>query len=279
MAEKKKRRPNWTSYQLETLVDQVAARMDLLFAKGNDSSALEQKAIVWKDVAYKMNTISNIQRDYKEIRRKWVEWSSFIRVKAASLKKDHRSYIHVRGTSMKRRLNSIEQRVMSILDNMPNDDIVEEPCVETPNHEQVDVKDVLAHVIIPEHVTGDGACSWRVSSAVETPQRNQTLPQQSVPPRLSMSTSFPAMPIAAEQQPQRLPVASSPRSKKIRSSSEELILVQIEKELLTVEKRRLEIEERKMKLDEERLEIEKQKVQLLEKKIKLYESGVICPRK
>ena len=71
-----KRKANFTTDELEILVDEVSKRKKILFDKFNGSLSTKTKVDSWKDIASKVNAVSTAVWTQKDIRKKWSDFPS-----------------------------------------------------------------------------------------------------------------------------------------------------------------------------------------------------------
>jgi hypothetical protein len=81
-----KRRPRFEKDELEILCHEVGLRKITLLGKFSDILSLEKKKKSWGEVTNKINAVSQVTRTVDEIRRKWKDWSSSVKVKASKKK-------------------------------------------------------------------------------------------------------------------------------------------------------------------------------------------------
>ena len=84
--EARKRRPNFSQAELEILAKEVSENKNVLFSKFLDTVTNEKKKIAWHAIRIKVNSVSSTERTTNEVRKKWSDWSSLVKIKGAKLK-------------------------------------------------------------------------------------------------------------------------------------------------------------------------------------------------
>jgi hypothetical protein len=86
LAESRKRRPNFSTNELEVLAREVSESKSLLFSIFSDIITNEKKTKKWVQITAKINSVSSCERSCTEVRKKWSDWSSAIKSKGAKIK-------------------------------------------------------------------------------------------------------------------------------------------------------------------------------------------------
>lgn len=81
---RKRRSQNFTSRELNALVDGVVQQKHVLFSKFNDTVTNRQKSSAWKDILSSINAVAEAQRTLADIRMKWAKMLSKTKQKAAT---------------------------------------------------------------------------------------------------------------------------------------------------------------------------------------------------
>ena len=114
MAEvKRKRKANFTTEELEILVDEVSKRKRILFDKFNDSLSIKTKVDTWKDIASKVNAVSSAVRTHDDIRKKWSDFASASKGKGSQRAKSMRKTGG--GKDESPALTTLEEKALSVL--------------------------------------------------------------------------------------------------------------------------------------------------------------------
>ncbi|KAL2091535.1 hypothetical protein ACEWY4_013798 [Coilia grayii] len=83
------RKPNFTSQELNVLVDEVEKRRLVLFSKLKNSVTNVEKKEAWQEVADRVNSVGlGYRRDGANVRNKWRDYSSMVKCKAAALRRE-----------------------------------------------------------------------------------------------------------------------------------------------------------------------------------------------
>ena len=80
LLKKKKRRPNFTSEDLNILADAVASNKAHLFGKFTNTITANNKSSIWGKISNQINAGNDtVRRTGEEVKRKWTDWSSTIK--------------------------------------------------------------------------------------------------------------------------------------------------------------------------------------------------------
>ena len=66
-----KRKPNWTNREQVILLEECEKRRVILKAKFSSSITSGNKNMAWQEIANIVNAGNSVQRDIKEIQKKW----------------------------------------------------------------------------------------------------------------------------------------------------------------------------------------------------------------
>lgn len=108
---KRHRKANYSSYAIDVLVSEVAARQLVLFSRsGRPNASNEHKLREWEKVAARMNLVCNTPRSVREVRKKWHTYCSEVRRKAIKRRRQLESHI---GTAI--HLDTREEKVLALI--------------------------------------------------------------------------------------------------------------------------------------------------------------------
>ena len=233
MAEKRSRRPNFNTEELKTIADEVSMRKPLLFGKLSDVVTNEKKTKAWKEITVKVNAVSLTERTYDEIRKKWIDWSSAVKVKAAKIKLAMNKTGS--GSMNMAPLTSLEEKVISIIgivavegfagavDSFQNKTPIDITCREDPD-------DLFEEDSSPDRSNESSVESEPVLQENRAIGRSTCRGKILVPPKK--------------------------RKLDVTDKLDENALMKIEKERLDIEKERLSIEKERLRTETQRLETE-----------------------
>lgn len=77
----KRRKVNFTSFELEELVSEVTARKETLLAKYETNLTKLDKKKAWVEVTFAINAVSPTHRSVAEVRKKFVDFRSAVKKK------------------------------------------------------------------------------------------------------------------------------------------------------------------------------------------------------
>lgn len=255
----KKRRPRFSKEELEVLCEEVGENKLLLFGKFSDNVSLQRKKKCWSTITSRVNAVSVVTRSVDEIRRKWLDWSSSIKIKGA--KKSKALNKTGGGNDEIPDLSVVEEKVLGILGKAAVDGISGGlDTVTMKKKESVD----------------DSPHEDKTQSTFENKPINQSDSESSTPEFMDpcCSKTSPVLPesetskrISSENTP---PVTESKRQK--------FSKVNVESDILEIEKARLEIEEARLDVEQSRLDIETSRAQKEDRIIELLEQLVSTKR-
>ena len=73
---KRQRKPNFSSLERITLIEEYCARKDILQQKFKSSLTNQNKQKAWAEVTFAVNAVSAVERTVTEIKEKWMKLSS-----------------------------------------------------------------------------------------------------------------------------------------------------------------------------------------------------------
>ena len=80
IATKKQRRPNFTSEDLNILVDAVASNKAHLFGKFTNTLTANSKSNIWEKISNQINAVNaTVRRTGEEVKRKWTDSTGRVR--------------------------------------------------------------------------------------------------------------------------------------------------------------------------------------------------------
>ncbi|KAG0727455.1 Myb/SANT-like DNA-binding domain-containing protein 4 [Chionoecetes opilio] len=82
------RRPNFTEEELFVLIKEVGARKDIIVSKLGGRVTAECKKYAWDCIASAVNAVGNVVREREEVRKKYVDFRSLVKKRAAALKRE-----------------------------------------------------------------------------------------------------------------------------------------------------------------------------------------------
>ncbi|KAL2079809.1 hypothetical protein ACEWY4_025553 [Coilia grayii] len=164
------RKPNFTSQELNVLVDEVEKRRLVLFSKLKNSVTNAEKKEAWQEVAEHVNSVGlGYRRDGANLRNKWRDYSSVVKCKAAALRREQQKTGAGRTTVPD--LTPLEERVLGVLG--------QEAVEGVPGG-----IDVCAMRRMPQTPSGPWQCEASASSALPHPSQPPALSGE--PPALSV---------------------------------------------------------------------------------------------
>ena len=87
----KRRRPNFTEDELVVMIEEVRQRRVLLLGSfDGDKVTAKKKAHAWEQVTRAINAVSRVQRDATEVRKKFTDYRSYVKKKAAKRIKEQK---------------------------------------------------------------------------------------------------------------------------------------------------------------------------------------------
>ena len=83
MMKKVSRKPNFSSDELDVLAKKVMEHKSVLFAKLSPNVMHERKTKLWENIARSVNAAGGgcTERTADAVRKKWADWSSFVKGK------------------------------------------------------------------------------------------------------------------------------------------------------------------------------------------------------
>ncbi|XP_060564400.1 myb/SANT-like DNA-binding domain-containing protein 4 [Ruditapes philippinarum] len=112
MAESK-RKPRYSIDELQILAQEVNTHKNILFGKFSDVLSMEKKQKAWAEITRCINAVSQTVRTVDDIRKKWNDWSSVTKGKAAK----RRQSLNKTGSGQPdtKPLTELEELVVSII--------------------------------------------------------------------------------------------------------------------------------------------------------------------
>ncbi|XP_033731473.1 myb/SANT-like DNA-binding domain-containing protein 4 [Pecten maximus] len=86
----RKRKPNFTTNELEVLLKGVSANRDILMGKFSDTVTNDRKKKIWKTIAAEVSAESSTQRSDEDVKKKWQDWSSVVKGKQAKATRERK---------------------------------------------------------------------------------------------------------------------------------------------------------------------------------------------
>jgi hypothetical protein len=88
----RRRNPNFTDMELQTLMKEVEKNKNVLFSKSSNVTTNNSKKRVWDSICEKVNACSSSghKRTVDELRKKWTTYMSETKKKVARQRKDMR---------------------------------------------------------------------------------------------------------------------------------------------------------------------------------------------
>lgn len=94
--EKEKRRANWTKDELDVMVTQAKKFSDILNNKGKTAQISKTKAKAWLEITNAVNTVSHNNRTKGEVKKKFANYKSDIKLKIAQSRREFRKRVVVK---------------------------------------------------------------------------------------------------------------------------------------------------------------------------------------
>ncbi|XP_045194611.2 myb/SANT-like DNA-binding domain-containing protein 4 [Mercenaria mercenaria] len=230
--QKKKRRANFSIEELNVLTEEVSCNKRILFEKFSDTVTNEKKGKCWREIVVKVNAVSCTERTMDEIRKKWSDWSSSVKVKASKFKTACNKTGGGKLESPK--LTELEEKVISIIGPTAVDGIV--GGVDT-------VRSISPPIIqVPDE-----------PETSQTPNLNcyETLDIEYVPAQTANPETVPFK--------QRKIASTTPCE-----DNGEKEIIKIEQQKLELKRERLQIEQFRLSTEQRRLEVEEKILKILE---------------
>lgn len=118
----KKRSPNFSSAEIQTLLDEVEKNKDIIFSKLSNVVTNAAKKRAWESICERINSCNSSAhtRTVEEIRKKWSSYTSDTKKKASQ---QRRESLKTGGGPPPLELNAMQDRVVGIIGNLPIDGI------------------------------------------------------------------------------------------------------------------------------------------------------------
>ncbi|CAG2192568.1 unnamed protein product [Mytilus edulis] len=241
----KRRNPNFTDAELQTLLDEIEKDKTLLFSKLSNVATNGAKKRAWESVCSKVNaTNTDHKRTVDEIRKKWSTYTSIAKKQASRIRRESRK---TGGGPPPEQLTPLQDKVVAIIGNTPIDGIdggidtcpgiefdgepAEEPS-QTRDSDSSNENDMSYSSFSEARCTRENLCGNSFSSGTSS--------------------------------------SKSSKGKYSEPSPEDCKLIEIEGERLKVEKERLHVEKQRLHIEQLRLEIDQQRLVTEQQKHQLY---------
>ncbi|XP_062595306.1 myb/SANT-like DNA-binding domain-containing protein 4 [Saccostrea cucullata] len=118
----KKRNPNFSSAEIQVLLDEVERNKEVIFCKLSNIVTNAAKKRAWESICEKINSCnsSSHTRTVEEIRKKWSSYTSDAKKKASQ---QRRESAKTGGGPPPIELDALQDRVVGIIENLPIDGI------------------------------------------------------------------------------------------------------------------------------------------------------------
>ncbi|ESO82707.1 hypothetical protein LOTGIDRAFT_155725 [Lottia gigantea] len=114
----KRRSPNFTSQEIQILIDEVEKNKSLLFSQHSNVVTNSAKKKTWEATCFKINAVNDTDnlRTVEEIRKKWTCYVSSTKQKLAENKRETR---RTGGGPPPNSVSAVEEKIAGIIGNTP----------------------------------------------------------------------------------------------------------------------------------------------------------------
>jgi hypothetical protein len=303
---KRKRRANFSVDELEVLCNEVGQRKVALFDKFSDSISQEVKKKAWREISNRVSAVATVPRSSDDVRKKWTDWASIVKGKAAKVKRGQRKTGG--GTDDSPKLTQLEERVAAIIGPIAIGGVpggIDSGAVggtetweedgQSDEEGQSDLELVEEQSEDEERsqLAGRTSCDTASSSGtvntqsvdlycnedVDFENENQSSSHQPSPHQSSShQTQSSSNTSSSHQLSLHQPRQKSPRIPPVkkRRVSSNCVAQAEETELVNIEKQKLQLKKEKIEIEKMRLQIEREQLLSLQKTNSLLEQIVAC---
>ena len=107
------RKANFSSEEVDILVEEVGKRKEVLFAKFSAVITNQRKKMEWQEIADRMNVVSKQVRDQKDVKKKWQDLSSSSKKKESCRRREMNKTGG--GEAEYENVSTMEQKVIAVI--------------------------------------------------------------------------------------------------------------------------------------------------------------------
>jgi len=107
------RKANFSSEEVDILVEEVGKRKEVLFAKFSAVVTNQRKKMEWQEIADRMNVVSKQVRDQKDVKKKWQDLSSSSKKKESCRRREMNKTGG--GEAEYENVSTMEQKVIAVI--------------------------------------------------------------------------------------------------------------------------------------------------------------------
>ncbi|XP_060566604.1 myb/SANT-like DNA-binding domain-containing protein 4 [Ruditapes philippinarum] len=249
MAESK-RKPRYSIDELQILAQEVNTHKHILFGKFSDVLSMEKKQKAWAEITRRINAVSQTVRTVDDIRKKWNDWSSVTKGKAAK----RRQSLNKTGSGQPdtKPLTELEELVVSIIGETAVGGFkggIDTALVSEEADFCADEGKLYYDHAKPEHTQTTLAVSGLSSSSIDLSCDEN--------PDCVANISCANKPTKTIPFKKRKVVATASAAE-----SYETDVISIEREKLKIDNARLDTDEKRLEIEQQRLKIEQQRLQV-----------------